>query len=179
MTTVKTKLGKLRGESHKGIHRFLGIPYAQPPVGDLRFAPPVPAARWDGERDATAFGPTCPQSRLAARIGDFFVAFHAAGEDCLNLNVWTPDPGASGLPVLVWIHGGAFQIGAGSDPLFDGTAFARDGSSPSPSTTGWASRASSISMVTERQAVPGCSTRSQRWAGCKSTSPRSAATLRG
>ena len=85
--------------------------------------------RWHGVRDATAFGPTCPQTKnsVPGEIGAQFSAFHPPGEDCLNLNVWTPDPGVSGLPVFVWIHGGTFVAGAGSDPLYDGTAFARDG----------------------------------------------------
>jgi carboxylesterase type B len=129
-----TKAGALRGtidssESGDGIARFFGIPYGKPPFGDLRFAPPQAAPGWDGVLDATTFGPTAPkpdaehsQSQL-----DFLEDGIIPGDDCLNLNIWTPDPAGSGLPVMVWIHGGAFTSGSNSMPLYDGTRFARDG----------------------------------------------------
>ena len=126
--TVTTSRGKLRGTVEDGIHVFRGIPYAEPPVGPLRFRPPRPRARWDGARDATRFGERHIQdydpveSRLMAGPQR-----PPVGDDCLNLNVWTPDPGATGLPVLVWIHGGSLKFGTGSDPLYDGATFARDG----------------------------------------------------
>src|ERR1700744_3185170 len=113
-----TKAGALRGtidssEPGDGIARFFGIPYGKAPFGDLRFAPPQAAPGWDGVRDATAFGPTAPkpeaehsQSQL-----DFLEDGIIPGDDCLTLNVWTPDPAGSGLPVMVWIHGGAFTSG--------------------------------------------------------------------
>jgi para-nitrobenzyl esterase len=112
-----------------GIARFLGIPYAQAPFGPLRFAAPQPAQGWDGVRDAIEFGPTAPkpdaehsQSQL-----DFLDDPSIAGEECLNLNVWTPDRTGTGLPVMVWIHGGAYLSGSSAQPLYDGTSFARDG----------------------------------------------------
>ncbi len=124
------KAGALRGTlAADGMARFFGIPYARPPFGALRFAAPEPADPWIGTRDAVDFGPTAPkpdeehsQSQL-----DFLDDPAIPGEDCLNLNVWTPDPAAAGLPVMVWIHGGAYLSGSSAQPLYDGTTFARDG----------------------------------------------------
>ena len=104
---------------------FRGIPYAEAPVGPLRFAAPRPPARWDGVRDATVFGPT-PQR---GDTGITLIPEHSvAGDETLNLNVWTPatDPGAR-LPVVVWIHGGGFVSGSPVSPWYDGRSFARDG----------------------------------------------------
>ncbi len=132
MTDViaSTKAGAVRGLTGEDqLTRFLGIPYGRPPFGELRFAPPQPAQSWDGVRDATAFGPTAPkpdaehsQSQL-----DFLEDGQIPGDDCLNLNVWTPDPTGSGLAVMVWIHGGAYLAGSSAQPLYDGSHFARDG----------------------------------------------------
>jgi len=103
---------------------FLGIPFAEPPVGELRFAAPVPAARWDGVRDAGSFGAT-------AQRGDPGITLipepSLAGDATLNVNVFTPDPGANSLPVLVWIHGGGYFSGSPASPWYDGRAFNRDG----------------------------------------------------
>jgi carboxylesterase type B len=127
---AQTKAGVLRGTlAGDGIARFFGIPYGRAPFGSLRFAAPEPAQGWDGTRDAVEFGPTAPkpdaehsQSQL-----DFLDDPAIAGEDCLNLNVWTPDRTATGLAVMVWIHGGAYLSGSSAQPLYDGTTFARDG----------------------------------------------------
>ncbi len=126
---VATRAGSVRGSAAGGVTRFLGIPYAKPPFGELRFAAPEPAAAWDGVRDATAFGATAPKpdAEHSQSPLDFLVDDNIAGDECLNVNVWTPDPGATGLPVMVWIHGGAYLCGSNSQPLYDGTAFARDG----------------------------------------------------
>ncbi|MGC1731341.1 MAG: carboxylesterase family protein, partial [Pseudonocardiaceae bacterium] len=95
---VRTTSGTVRGRPAEGLAVFLGIPFAQPPVGVLRFAAPQPALPWDGVRDAAEFGPPPPQS------GPLGAAGAAAGTEWLTVNVWSPDPGAARLPVLVWIH---------------------------------------------------------------------------
>ena len=97
-----TANGAVRGLANGAVDEFLGIPYAAPPVGALRWQPPQPAASWSGVRDATQFAPHCPQ--VAGPFGQA-----STSEDCLFLNVFTPShqqPG-SGHPVMVWIHGGA------------------------------------------------------------------------
>jgi para-nitrobenzyl esterase len=124
---VQLKDGAVRGRSESGVHAFLGLPYAAPPFGENRMRPPQPVRAWDGERDATAFGPTVPKGDYPPQYTPLFPEVVIAGEDCLNLNVWTPDPHAPGLPVLVWIHGGSFMNGSGSVPEYNGAAFARDG----------------------------------------------------
>ncbi len=89
--------------------------------------PPQPVRAWEGERDATAFGPTVPKGDYPPQYASLFPEVVIPGEDCLNLNVWTPDVNAAGLPVLVWIHGGSFMNGSGSVGAYEGAAFARDG----------------------------------------------------
>jgi para-nitrobenzyl esterase len=127
-TTVKTTSGLVAGaDAGDGILAFRGVPYAAPPVGERRFRPPVHPEAWDGTRDASRFGDVVPQMRSPGVFHELFDPVNAQGADCLNLNVWTPDPGGAGLPVLVWIHGGAFVIGSGSDSIYDGRTFARDG----------------------------------------------------
>jgi len=126
-STVTIKQGQVRGFEDHGVWAFLGIPYAAPPYGALRFAPPAPAPGWDGVRPAQAYGPTALKNGYPAPIDALLPEPAIAGEDCLNLNVWTPDPGLSGLPVLVWIHGGSFVYGSGAVPDYNGRAFARDG----------------------------------------------------
>ncbi|MBS1837392.1 MAG: carboxylesterase family protein, partial [Actinobacteria bacterium] len=131
---VNTTLGDLRGDWHDGIARFAGIPFAAPPVGPLRFRPPAPMTPWSGVRDATAFGAVSPQnpSMMDALFGGEAEAWD---EDCLHLNVWTatpsvgagPDEADALKPVMVWIHGGGFEMGSGSSPLYHGSGFARDG----------------------------------------------------
>lgn len=106
---------------------FRGIPYAAAPTGERRFGPPEPAPSWDGVRDATAFGATAPMPGYPRPFDRLLPNPAVPGGNCLNLSVWTPDPGAGGLPVLVWIPGGAFVNGSHAVPLTDGTAFARDG----------------------------------------------------
>jgi|TARA_Y100000294_G_scaffold50643_2_gene47727 para-nitrobenzyl esterase len=119
--------GRLRGTVEQGVHAFKGIPYAAAPVGDLRLRPPVPPAAWDGVRSASDYGLTAIQQAMPGIFGELGTPQSPTGDDCLNLNVWTPDPGAAGLPVLVWIHGGAFYAGSGVDDVYNGAAFARDG----------------------------------------------------
>ncbi|GAB7045050.1 carboxylesterase/lipase family protein [Catenuloplanes indicus] len=124
---VRVKGGVVRGRIDHGTPAYLGIPYAAPPFGGHRMRPPRPAEPWDGVRDATAYGPTAPKSDFPPSLRQFFADPAVPGDDCLNLNVWTPDPAADGLPVLVWIHGGSFTSGSGSVVGCRGSAFARDG----------------------------------------------------
>ncbi len=124
---VQLKDGAVRGTARPGVSAFLGIPYAAPPFGANRMRPPQPVQPWDGERDATAYGPTAPKGTYPPQYAPLFPEVVIPGEGCLNLNVWTPDPSATGLPVLVWIHGGSFMNGSGSVGEYDGSAFARDG----------------------------------------------------
>ncbi len=117
-----TAAGRLQGEHGRDVNVWRGVPYARPPVGPLRFAPPEPPQPWSGVRDATHFGavaPQVPSHPLLAEDGP-------QSEDCLTLNVWAPaSPGPH--PVLVWIHGGALVTGSGRRPTYDGTSFARHG----------------------------------------------------
>src|SRR5580704_12105677 len=110
---VRTKAGELRGVVENGVTVFRAVPYAAPPAGELRFAPPQPMPAWQGIRDATREGPIAPQgrSRLAHVMGDFQCP---QSEHCLTLNIWTPGTVSAKRPALVWIHGGAFSSGAGS-----------------------------------------------------------------
>jgi para-nitrobenzyl esterase len=121
---VHTAGGLVRGAEVAGVDSFLGLPYAAPPTGNLRWRPPQPAARWKGTRDATTFGPSCPQ----ALEHNPFLPPGPISENCLYLNVYTPAAGThsgDGRPVLVWIHGGGLvQDGARN---YDGTKLAADG----------------------------------------------------
>jgi para-nitrobenzyl esterase len=123
MSSVRTANGAVEGKVKDGVHQFRGIPYAAPPVGDLRFRPPQPAPAWTGTRDATRFGPQAPQA-----VAQMEVLFGGtpppSSEDCLTLNVYTPAPDGGRRPVLVWIHGGAFLTGSGSTPWYNGHSFA-------------------------------------------------------
>ncbi|MCM1965415.1 carboxylesterase/lipase family protein [Streptomyces sp. G1] len=124
---VHTGHGPVRGERRAdGSLRFLGIPYARPPVGELRFASPVPPVPWTEPLDATAYGPTA-QRRPFAEVTTIPEP-SIPGEGVLNLNVFTPDLApAEPLPVLVWIHGGGYVAGSAASPWYDGSAFGRDG----------------------------------------------------
>ncbi len=122
---MKTKLGKVEGKTEGPIRAFLGIPFAQPPVGPLRWKPPVPASKWKGVRQATEFGSHCMQPKLYA---DMIFRDPGISEDCLTVNVWTPavDKKAK-LPVMVWIYGGGFTAGGSSEPRQDGANLAKNG----------------------------------------------------
>ncbi|MFC4949560.1 carboxylesterase/lipase family protein [Pseudonocardia sp. GCM10023141] len=123
---MKTGAGEVRGQVDGGIARFLGIPYAAAPFGPHRFRAPAPAPSWEGVRDALAFGATVPKPGYVPPFDTLLPEPAVAGEECLNVNVWAPE-GATGRPVMVWIHGGAFVNGSNAIPIYDGSAFARDG----------------------------------------------------
>lgn len=124
---VGTQRGKVRGVVDGQSTRFRGIPFAAAPFGANRFRFPQAVDAWEGIRDALHSGVGAPQP--AATEDPFNSYFNPAkqGEDCLSLDIWTPDVGAGGLPVMVWIHGGGFMTGSGSAPAHDGRTFARDG----------------------------------------------------
>jgi para-nitrobenzyl esterase len=121
-----TSYGKLQGKQENGVNVWRGIPFAAPPVGELRFRAPQPPETWDGIRNASEFGPVShqPADSRGTRFGGI-APRHS--EDCLYLNVWSPAVRDETLPVMVWIHGGTFVTGAGSQPQFDGTSFAERG----------------------------------------------------
>ncbi len=122
---VRTQAGWVEGSTADGIVSFKGIPYAQPPIGDLRWRAPEPVHPWDGTLDAGDFGPSCVQQSIPPAS-----LYHdppdAMSEDCLSLNVWAPED-AENAPVIVWIHGGSLRIGGAAQSMYDGRAFAERG----------------------------------------------------
>lgn len=121
MTIVNTHLGKVEGYTKKGISTFKGIPFAKPPVGELRFRAPQPAEPWSDTLDATQFRTAAPQdSNPIMQVGE-------QSEDCLYLNIWTPAADNAKRPVLFWIHGGGFFIGSGSQQEYSGARLASEG----------------------------------------------------
>jgi para-nitrobenzyl esterase len=124
--SVEAPAGALRGTKDGAIAVFRGIPYAQPPVGDLRWKPPVALTPWQGERAATDFGPACVQPQGGPPNIYSPAQKMPMSEDCLTLNVWTP-AAAKKAPVLVWIHGGALVGGSSREPMYDGRHLAERG----------------------------------------------------
>ncbi|MGD0352482.1 MAG: carboxylesterase/lipase family protein [Dehalococcoidia bacterium] len=122
---IKIDTGLISGTTAGDIHIYKGIPFAAPPVGDLRWKPPQPAAPWQGVKDCTKFGP----APMGYYIPGSFPSFsNPPSEDCLYLNVWTPAKMTGDkLPVMVWLYGGAFWFGEGSNPTYDGVNLANHG----------------------------------------------------
>ena len=118
---VRTVAGLVRGRAQDNVAVFRGIPFAQPPVGDLRFAAPCPARPWDGVREAAAFGPPPPQSGFLVTPMSPATP-DADPDDWLTVNVFSPDLGAAGLPVMVWIYGGGYRFGASGPIGYEGSA---------------------------------------------------------
>lgn len=124
--TVQTSTGAVSGVDLNGITVFRGIPYAAPPVGELRWRAPQPAAPWDGVRACTEFGDMCIQN--SGFVGMDAFLHHPQSEDCLYLNIWTPAQSAGeNLPVHFWVHGGGFQGGLGDEPLYQGVSLVEQG----------------------------------------------------
>ncbi|MBU0574066.1 MAG: carboxylesterase family protein [Candidatus Margulisbacteria bacterium] len=124
-TVVKIDSGLIRGEKRDGLFVFKGIPYASPPVGQLRWQPPRPPVPWEGTKECMNFGPGCPQLESPTGHG---IPWDRTDEDCLSLNIWTPAASSSDrLPVMVWIHGGAFVSGGSSFYLYDGANLSKKG----------------------------------------------------
>lgn len=121
---VTIEQGRLAGAGDGTVDRFWNIPYAAAPTGPLRWRPPQPPLHWHGVRDASLPGVACPQTVRPALVAGGVA--ETQSEDCLQLNIWRPR-NARKLPVMVWIHGGAHVVGSGTFPVFDGTAFARQG----------------------------------------------------
>ena len=125
---VSTSLGKLQGAEDDGCVLFRGVPFAQPPVGELRWRPPEPCEPWDGVRDATEFSASAMQRQIPGDVGDLIgIPSQTQSEDCLYLNVWTPACDNRKRPVMVWIHGGGNTVGSGTQPRIDGQRLAMTG----------------------------------------------------
>ena len=123
--TVTAPFGTIigrKGRLNPAVHEYLGIPYAKPPTGPLRFTPPVRLPNQKTPITAKAFGLSCPSQPGTAPISPVFSLTAPEGEDCLSINIWTK-PGRNNAPVLVWIYGGAFVFGTSNSTLYDGTQF--------------------------------------------------------
>src|SRR5580658_697883 len=122
---VKIETGRLKGVAHDGVVAFKGVPFAEPPVGDLRWRPPQPAKAWTGVRQASEYGADCAQKPFP---GDAAPLGVQPAEDCLYANVWIPESRTGKkLPVMVWIYGGGFVNGGSSPAVYDGSQFAKRG----------------------------------------------------
>ena len=120
--------GPISGMQEGAVWTYLGIPYAAPPLGDLRWKEPQPVASWDEVLPCTEFGQACPQPAWPYPVLSGIMDVGETSEDCLYLNVWTPaESPDERMPVMVWIHGGGFTTGAGSIPIYNGRHLAEQG----------------------------------------------------
>ena len=124
---MQIKAGRIHGSSENGLSIYRGVPFAAPPVGELRFRVARPHPGWDDVLDCESFRPISPQVPNEALDSMLGLAPQEQSEDCLFLNIWTPGTDAEARPVMVWIHGGAFTIGSGSDGLYNGAMLASRG----------------------------------------------------
>jgi len=124
---VSTRYGRLEGDEQDGLMVFKGVPFAAAADGPRRWLAPEKPLSWSGVRDARRFGAVAPQNPVRNRALAAMIIEHAQSEDCLNLNLWTPGRDHARRPVMVWIHGGGFTIGAGSQEIYDGSVLARRG----------------------------------------------------
>ena len=122
---IETKSGKVQGYRKNGLEIFKGIPYVEAPIGELRFKPPIAKKPWEGILDATKYGACAYQGYT--ELEEWLGKAEPESEDCLFLNIWTPATDGNKRPVMVWIHGGAFIMGTGNDPMYDGSALAQRG----------------------------------------------------
>jgi para-nitrobenzyl esterase len=125
MTIVEVNCGKLKGYTENGLQIFKGIPYAEPPIGNLRFSPPQAKKPWDGVLETTEFGPCAFQGYTA--LEEVTGKLQPESEDCLTLNIWTPAIDDKKRPVMFWIHGGAYLFGGSRSPAYDGSNLAKRG----------------------------------------------------
>lgn len=123
---VRVEGGLISGLAADGVRSYKGIPFAAPPMGELRWKAPQPVVPWEGVRECNAFGPECPQAPYA-QGSMYYSPPQKQSEDCLYLNVWTAAKSGEKRPVMVWIHGGALTRGSGANRTYDGTAFAKKG----------------------------------------------------
>lgn len=124
--TIRVEGGLIAGTTADGVRSFKGIPFAAPPIGDLRWKPPQPVVAWEGVRKCDYFGPDCPQAPYPA-TSIYASPPRKQSEDCLYLNIWTAAKSGEKRPVMVWIHGGALTRGSGANTAYDGTALAKKG----------------------------------------------------
>ena len=124
---AETKSGKVEGSYQRGLYIFKGIPYAAPPVGERRWLPPQPVESWEGVRPAQVFSAIAPQNMMENRVIQTMFVEEPQNEDCLYLNMWSPGLDDARRPVMVWIHGGAFNMGSGSSPMAEGSTLAARG----------------------------------------------------
>src|SRR5436190_22896490 len=125
--TVAVDGGQISGVTDAGVHVFKGIPFAAPPVGELRWKAPQPVVAWSGVRAADKFGNQCIQVPYPESSPYYSPSTPPSREDCLYLNVWTAASAGDKRPVMVWIHGGAWTRGSGATPTYDGAALANKG----------------------------------------------------